>query len=159
MSERLKNKKVSESVTESYKIIQYKDINGQRRLFGGRLMEWIDEVAALTAMRHCGGLVTTCTVDNLVFKQGAMLNQVVVLNGKVTYVGNTSLEVKVDTFVEDIVTGERKAINRAFLICVHVDDCGKPVPIQYGLYLHTQEEKSDWNNAQKRAKSRKERYS
>ena len=84
MSVRLKNKKVSESVTESYKIIQYKDINGQRRLFGGRLMEWIDEVAALTAMRHCGGLVTTCTVDNLVFKQGAMLNQVVVLNGKVS---------------------------------------------------------------------------
>lgn len=159
MNQKESNKRVSDSVTESSKIIQYKDINGQNRLFGGRLMEWIDEVAALTAMRHCGGLVTTCAVDNLVFKHGAKLNQIVVLTGKVTYVGNTSLEVRVDTFVEELVTGKRKAINHAYLICVHVDNNGNPVPIKYGLAAQSEDEQIEWNGAVARAKSRKERYS
>ena len=152
-------KKVTDSVTESSKIIQYKDINGQNRLFGGRLMEWIDEVAALTAMRHCGGLVTTCAVDNLVFKHGAKLNQVVVLIGKVTYVGNTSLEVRVNTFVEELATGERRAINHAYLICVHIDKNGKPIPIKFGLDIQSKDEHLEWDGAVERAKSRKERYS
>ena len=52
MIQKVEKKKVSDSITESSKIIQSKDINGQIRLFGGRLMEWIDEVAAVTAMRH-----------------------------------------------------------------------------------------------------------
>ena len=158
MVQRTENKRVAESVTESSKIVQSKDINGQNRLFGGRLMEWIDEVAALTAMRHCGGLVTTCAVDNLVFKHGAKLNQVVVLKGRVTYVGNTSLEVRVDTFVEEIETGERFAINHAYLICVHVDDDGVPQPIRFGIDIQSESEQAEWDGALNRAKSRKERY-
>ena len=145
-------------MTESSKIVQSKDINGQNRLFGGRLMEWIDEVAALTAMRHFGGLVTTCAVDSLVFKHGAKLNQVVVLTGKVTYVGNTSLEVRVDTYVEEVETGERFAINHAYLILVHVNDDGDPTPIRYGLDLQSESEQAEWNSALNRANSRKERY-
>lgn len=158
MAEKAEKKRVSESATESSKIVQSKDINGQSRLFGGRLMEWIDEVAALTAMRHCGGLVTTCAVDNLVFKHGAKLNQVVVLKGRVTYVGNTSIEVRVDTFVEELETGEHFAINHAYLICVHVDEDGVPIPIRYGLDIRTEAEQAEWDSALKRAKSRKERY-
>lgn len=158
MIQKVEKKKVSDSITESSKIIQSKDINGQIRLFGGRLMEWIDEVAALTAMRHCGGLVTTCAVDNLVFKHGAKINQVVVLKGRVTYVGNTSLEVRVDTYLEELVTGERFAINHAYLIFVHINDDGRPLPIRYGLDIQTEEEQAEWDRAVARAKSRKERY-
>ena len=158
MIQKVEKKKVSDSITESSKIIQSKDINGQIRLFGGRLMEWIDEVAALTAMRHCGGLVTTCAVDNLVFKHGAKINQVVVLKGRVTYFGNTSLEVRVDTYLEELVTGERFAINHAYLICVHINDDGRPLPIRYGLDIQTEEEQAEWDGAIARAKSRKERY-
>ena len=159
MQQKTANKKVSESITESSKIVQSKDINGQNRLFGGRLMEWIDEVAALTAMRHCGGLVTTCAVDHLVFKHGAKLNQVVVLKGRVTYVGNTSIEVRVDTFVEELDTGEWFAINHAYLICVHVNDDGVPIPIRYGLDIQSESEQAEWDGALVRAKSRKEHYS
>ncbi len=102
MNQKTEFKRVSDSATENAKIVQSKDINGQNRLFGGRLMEWIDETAALAAMRHCGGQVTTCAVDQLVFEHGALLNQVVVLKSRVTYVGNTSIEVRVDTFVETL---------------------------------------------------------
>ena len=158
MNGKLKNKKVSDSLTETTKLLQYKDINGQNRLFGGRLMEWIDEVAALTAMRHCGGLVTTCAVDNLRFKYGAYINEVIVLIGKVTYVGNTSMEVRVDTYVESIETGIRRAINHAYLICVHVDNNGKPTPVKYGLDIGTLSEKAEWEGAKKRNIARKQRF-
>lgn len=158
MSKKTEFKRVSESATENSKIVQSKDINGQNRLFGGRLMEWIDETAALAAMRHCGGLVTTCAVDNLVFKHGAKLNQVVVLKANVTYVGNTSVEVRVEPFVEDLPTGDHFLINHAHLICVHVDEEGQPIPIRYGLDITSEAEQEEWDNAQKRAESRKERY-
>lgn len=158
MNEKIRNKKVEESLTETTKLLQYKEINGQNRLFGGRLMEWIDEIAALTAMRHCGGLVTTCAVDNLRFKYGAYINEVIVLIGKVTYVGNTSMEVRVDTYVENIKTGIRRAINHAYLICVHVDDNGKPIPVKYGLEVETLSEKAEWERALKRNIARKQRF-
>ncbi|MBO5163017.1 MAG: acyl-CoA thioesterase [Ruminococcus sp.] len=158
MNEKIRNKKVAESLTETTKLLQYKDINGQNRLFGGRLMEWIDEVAALTAMRHCGGLVTTCAVDNLRFKYGAYINEVIVLIGKITYVGNTSMEVRVDTYVENIETGIRRAINHAYLICVHVDENGKPLPVKYGLEVETVSEKAEWEGAVKRNKARRLRF-
>ena len=158
MKENREKKRVFQSVTESAKIIRQEDINGQNRLFGGRLMEWIDEVAALTAMRHCGGLVTTLAVDQLVFKHGAFLNQVIVLIGRVTYVGNTSMEVRVDTYAEDIPSGDRVAINHATLIFVHVDENDKPTPIRYGLEITSHREQAEWDAALKRAESRKERY-
>lgn len=158
MNEKIRNKKVGESLTETTKLLQYKEINGQNRLFGGRLMEWIDEIAALTAMRHCGGLVTTCAVDNLRFKYGAYINEVIVLIGKITYVGNTSMEVRVDTYVENIETGIRRAINHAYLICVHVDDNGNPMPVKYGLEIDTLSEKAEWEGALKRNIARKQRF-
>ncbi len=158
MNEKIRNKKVEESLTETTKLLQYKEINGQNRLFGGKLMAWIDEIAALTAMRHCGGLVTTCAVDNLRFKYGAYINEVIVLIGKVTYVGNTSMEVRVDTYVENIETGIRRAINHAYLICVHVDDNGNPMPVKYGLEVETLSEKAEWEGALKRNIARKQRF-
>ena len=158
MIERTVKKSTSESATECSKIVQTKDINGQDRLFGGRLMEWIDEVGALTAMRHCGGLVTTCAVDSLVFKHGAKLNQVVVLRGTVTYIGNTSMEVRVDTYVEELETGDRFPINHAYLIFVHVNEAGEPIPIRYGLDIRSHREQAEWDGAQLRAESRRERY-
>lgn len=158
MNENRPKKRVVDSATENSKIVRQEDINGQHRLFGGRLMEWIDEVGALAAMRHCGGLVTTLAVDQLFFKHGAFLNQVIVLQSRVTYVGNTSMEVRVDTYAEDIPTGDRVPINHAYLIFVHVDEDGKPVTIPYGIDLRSHREQAEWDAALQRAKSRKERY-
>ena len=78
-------KSVSDSLTESIKSVRYEDINGVNRLFGGRLMEWIDETAGIAARRHCGGDVTTACVDQLTFKHPAFLNDVVVIVAAVTY--------------------------------------------------------------------------
>ena len=59
-----------------------KHINCYGRLFGGVLMQWIDEMAGIVARRHAGTIVPTACVDNLNFKAGAYLGDVVVLIGK-----------------------------------------------------------------------------
>ena len=112
------------SRTRATHTVVHGDMNGENRLFGGRLMEWIDEAAGIAARRHCGGSVTTACVDSLVFKNPAYLNEIVVIDAYVTYVGRTSLEVRVDSYVEDVATGERKQINVAYLteVCVGPDE-------------------------------------
>lgn len=87
------------------------NMNDSGRLFGGRLICWIDEVAGLVGRRHAQMNVTTGTVENLKFLRGAYLQEMIVISGKVTYVANSSMEVKVESFVEK-PTGERELINR-----------------------------------------------
>ena len=72
-----RSKYVSESQTEQVQIVMHGDANGQGRLFGGRLTEWIDIVAAVVARRHSGCEVTTVSIDNLHFKAPAYINDAV----------------------------------------------------------------------------------
>lgn len=146
------SKKVSDSRTEQLHIIMYPDINGVGRLFGGQLLRWIDEVAGATAKRHCGKDVTTVAIDNLYFKDGAHLNDTLVLIGKITHVGNTSMEVRVDTYREDY-DGTRYPINRAYFVMVNMGDNGKPSPVP-PLVLETETEKMEWDNAIRRRELR-----
>ena len=90
-----KMKRVEDSRTENTYLIMNKDINCYGRLFGGVLMQWIDEMAGIVARRHSGTIVTTACVDNLNFKAGAYLGNTVVMIGKITYVGRTSMEVRI----------------------------------------------------------------
>lgn len=148
----LKPKKVSDSITEQLRVVIYPDINGFGRLFGGRLLSWIDEVAGATARRHCGHDATTVAIDNLYFKEGAYLNDIIVLIGKVTHVGRTSMEVRVDTYRED-ADGSRHVINRAYFVMVAMGDDGKPTPVPR-LILENTSEEIEWNNAEKRKELR-----
>ena len=63
-----KMKRVEDSRTENTYLIMNKHINSYGRLFGGVLMQWIDEMAGIVAHRHAGTIVTTACVDNLNFK-------------------------------------------------------------------------------------------
>ena len=150
-------KTVEESRTEWLKCIQYEDINGNDRLFGGRLMSWMDEVAGIAATRHCGGYVTTAAVDNLQFKAGCFLNDIIVVRAKLTYVGRTSMEVRVDVYIEERDSGQRRVINRAYFTEVQVDEKGRPVPLKYGLTPKTEAEKAEWEGAKKRLEVRRQR--
>ena len=150
-------KDVKDSQTEWTKVLQYSDINCDNRLSGGRLMEWLGEMAETVAIRHSGNPVITVCVDNMQFKQGAKLGDIVVIIGKMTYVGNTSMEVRVDTYVEDYRTGMRHVLNRAYLTEVCIDDDDTPVLVPYGLNVKTESEKAEWEGAEKRIELRKQR--
>lgn len=146
---------VSNSRTEQVQILMFSTLNGNNRLFGGRLMEWIDVVAAVTARRHCGMNVTTAAVDSLVFKSPAMVNDTILLEGHVTYTGRTSMEVCVTTYVEEL-SGERHEINKAYLVMVAIDDNGKPSPVP-PIIPETEEEKRENEEAKIRRKYRDSR--
>lgn len=148
-------KTINESVVETVHIVQPNHLNGAHRLFGGILMQWIDEVAAIVAKRHCNGNVTTASVDNLTFLQGAYLDDLVVIKGKMTWVGNSSMEVCVDTYVEN-QQGERQRINNAHLILIALDDNGKPVRVPR-LTLETEDEHLAWEHGEERQRIRVER--
>ena len=148
-------KKITDSMIEHIYQVRPEHLNAAGRLFGGKLMEWIDEIAGLVGMRHSGGNITTASVDNLRFIRGAFQNDLVVLLARVTYVGNTSMEVRVDTYIEDF--GEtRKPINRAYLTLVAVDDEGKPRKVP-PILLETESEKAEWSAAEKRKELRIQR--
>ena len=144
------------SQIENMHVIRYEDLNGTARLYGGRLLSWIDETAGACAQRHTGLEITTASIDNLTFKRGAYVNDIVVLIARVTFVGNTSLEVRVDTYVEGM-DGFRHPINHAYLTYVAITREGKPIPIPYGLQVETETEKIEWEGALLRRANRKDR--
>ena len=148
-------KHVSDTMIEQVYQVRPEHLNGSGRLFGGRLMEWIDEVAGLVAMRHAQSNVITASVDNLKFIRGVYQGDLLVLIGKMTYVGNTSMEVRVDTYVETL-DGMRRPVNRAYLVQVAVDQKDKPVRVP-GLIVETESEKAEWEAGIRRRAMRKQR--
>ena len=102
----------SQTYTEQVNLVRASDLNGSKRLFGGNLLSWIDITAAIVARRHAECNVTTVAIDDLHFIAPAHANDTVVLCGKMTYAGRTSMEVTVESYVERL-DGTRTLINRA----------------------------------------------
>ena len=148
-------KSVNESKAEQVFIVRAPHINGYGRLFGGQLMQWIDELAGIVCRRHSEMGVTTAAIDNLNFKDAAYQNDMIVLKGKLTYIGKTSMEVRVDTFIENS-KGMRRCINRAYVVMVAIAHNGKPMEVPR-LKLETENERIEWNGGKKRYQLRKSR--
>lgn len=151
----MKSKTVSQSQTEHVQIVFYEHISGSSRLFGGTLLQWIDMIGAVSARRHCEREVTTAAIDNMQFVTPVPVGSTVVLSGRLTYVGNTSMEVCVETFVEKL-NGERNLVNKAYLVYVALDENQKPVTAPR-LILQTDEEKEEFERGKRRQELRKQR--
>ena len=148
----IEERKVAESRVETVHMVRPNHLNAAGRLFGGILMQWLDDVAGLVAKRHTRSNIITASVDNLRFIQGAYQKDVMVIIGKATYVGNTSMEVRVDTYVENM-DGMRRPINRAYFTMVALDGNDKPKRVPR-LILESEEEKAEWEAAKKRREMR-----
>ena len=151
----MKPKTVDFSRASQVQILTQESINGYDRLFGGKLMEWIDIVAAVVARRHSGKNVTTAVIDTLQFKGPAHPNDTVVLEGYITYAGKTSMEVCVKTYVEEL-SGEQKLINTAYIVMVALDENEKPTLVP-PLKLISDMEEYEYFMAEKRYNLRKKR--
>jgi acyl-CoA hydrolase len=149
------SKTVDDSRAETVHIVRPNHLNGANRLFGGILMQWIDEVAGIVAKRHSMCNVTTASVDNLTFLHGAYQNDMVVIKGKLTWVGTTSMEVCVDTYVETL-DGKRDRINNAHFMMVAIDENNKPVQVPR-LLLQTEDEHLAWAHGEERRRIRNQR--
>ena len=148
-------KKVSDSLTEQQYLIRPSHINHYGRLFGGQLLQWIDELAGIVATRHSGATVTTAAIDNLQFQAPAYGGELIVLQGMVTYVGRTSMEIRVDTYVEAL-DGSRQMINRAYIDMVAINNRGQAIEVP-DLLIENDQQQAEYDAAAKRKALRKQR--
>ena len=142
-------------VTQAVHIVMPEDCNGyaRPRLFGGQLMAWIDVIGAVAARRFAKTAVTTVCVDHLTFLEPAYLNDTVVQEARVTWAGKTSLEVRVDSFVERL-DGERQLVNRAYMVFVAIGEDDRPVPVPEYM-PETFEDEYEYEAAKERKAQRK----
>ena len=109
-------------------------------MFGGIMMQWIDVCAGVAAMRHAHGSVLTASIDRLDFKSPVHVGEIVVLQAQVNYTSRTSMEVGCRVDTEDMRTGVRRYVTRAYLTFVAVDEGGRPRPIE-PLALETDDDR------------------
>jgi acyl-CoA hydrolase len=123
------DKKASESLVIMTELVLPNDTNTFGNLMGGRLMYWMDIAAALSAMKHCGAPVVTASVDNISFHNPIKLGNVVHIEAKVTRAFNSSMEVHLQVWGEDVLHQYKYKSNEAYFTFVALDPNGKPRPI------------------------------
>jgi acyl-CoA hydrolase len=129
------------------------DTNTFGNLMGGRLLYWMDIAAALAAMKHCGSPVVTASVDNISFEAPIKLGNVVHIEAKVSRAFNTSMEVHLNVWGEDVLHQYKYKSNQAYYTFVALDPNGKPRMVPQ-LKPHSEEEKELFEGALRRRQVR-----
>lgn len=134
-------KKVSESQTVMTEMVMPNDTNPMGNLMGGYLMRWMDIVAAICAGKHCEAHVVTAAVDHISFQKPIRLGDVITLEARVTRAFNSSVEIYVEVFANDIKGQNPRRCNHAYFTFVALDDARKtPVPVPQVLPLSNEEQ-------------------
>ncbi len=125
----MKFKSPKESHTTMNELVLPNDTNTLNNLMGGRLLHWMDIAAAISGQKFCNRIVVTASVDNVSFQQPIKLGDVITIEAKVTRSFNTSMEVRLDVWAENIPSGTRVKSNEAYYTFVAVDQTGRPIPV------------------------------
>jgi acyl-CoA hydrolase len=150
----LQGKPVSASRSEMTEIVLPAQTNPLGKLLGGQVMHLVDMVAAMAAHRHSNSYVVTASVDYIDFRNPINLGEIVNLKSQVNRVFRTSMEVGVEVYSENAMTGERKHTTSAYVTFVAIDEYTKqPKPVA-PLILKTAEERLRFREAAKRRKVR-----
>ena len=119
----------SESATETVQVVLPNDANALGFILGGTVMHLIDIAGAIASFRHSRSRVVTAAVDDLVFLHPIKVGDLIILKAQVTCAFRTSLEVRVDIYSEESLTGIRQQTSRAFLTFVAIDAHGGHVEV------------------------------
>ena len=149
-------KRAAESATEMVQVVLPNDANPLGYILGGTVMHLIDIAGAIACHRHTRSLLVTAAVDDLQFLHSIKVGDLIILNARVTCVFTTSLEVQVDVFSEETLTGRRQRTSRAFLTFVAIDRDGGRLRIP-PLLAETDEERRVCQEAQGRRSARLKR--
>lgn len=145
----MKQVKAKDTLSITTKVVLPNDTNTLGNLFGGELLAWMDVIASVSAHRHCKRVVVTASVNNVSFQQPIAHASIVTLEAKVSRAFSSSMEVFVDVFVEDQVTGIRMKCNEAIYTFVAVDQNGGPIQVPE-LVPESEEEKMRYEGALRR---------
>ena len=149
----IKVKPPQASFTIMNELVLPNDTNTLNNLMGGRLLHWMDIAAAISAQKHCNRIVVTASVDNVSFKHPIKLGDVITIEAKVTRAFNTSVEVRLDVWAENIPSGSRMKSNEAYYTFVALDAEGKTIPVPE-LAPETEEEMELYAGALRRRQLR-----
>lgn len=119
----------ADSFTIMNEIVLPNDTNTLNNLMGGRLLHWMDICAAIAGQKHSNQIVVTASVDSVSFKESIRLGDVVTLEARVTRAFNTSMEVFIEVFAQNIPRGEKIRCNEAYYTFVALDSRHKPVKV------------------------------
>jgi acyl-CoA hydrolase len=123
-------------------------------LFGGHLMTLVDQAAAVAAIRHAGGPAVTKSIDRLDFHKPIPVGALVTCYSTVDYVGNSSMDITVKVYSEQVSTGERQQTHTAHVVFVAIDRERRPCRVPR-LVPETEEERSRYEEARRRHEARK----
>ena len=149
-------KRAAESATEMVQVVLPNDANPLGFILGGTVMHLIDIAGAIACHRHTRSLLVTAAVDGLQFLHSIKVGDMIILRSRVTCVFNTSLEVQVEVYSEETLTGRRQLTSRAFLTFVAIDRDGNRVKVP-PLLVETDEERRVCEGAQLRRAERLKR--
>lgn len=149
----MQSKSASESITIMTELVLPNDTNLFGNLMGGRLMYWMDIAAALSAQKHCNAPVVTASVDNISFENPIKLGNVVHIEAKITRAFNTSMEIHLKVWGEDLTQQFKYKSNEAYYTFVALDPNRKPRPVAPVL-AETLDEKKLYDGALRRRQLR-----
>jgi uncharacterized protein (TIGR00369 family) len=148
-------KRIADSRVTLSHLMGPQDANGLGNVHGGVIMKLADEAAGLVALRHAQAPSVTVAVDSVMFMHPIHIGNFVQFNAELTYVGRTSMEVRVEVISENPITGEKIRSNTAYYVYVALDGEGRPKPVPPLLY-ETDEEKRRAELAKARQDYRKQ---
>ncbi len=151
---KLPGKPVSASRSEMAEVVLPAQTNPLGKLLGGHVMHLVDIAAAMAASRHSNSYVVTASVDYIDFRNPVNLGEIVLLKSQVNRVFHTSMEVGVEVYSENVLTGERKHTTTAYVTFVAIDEHTRKPKIVPPLTLRTRVEKRRFHEAAERSKAR-----
>jgi len=146
-------KRAADSATEMVQVVLPNDANPLGFILGGTVMHLIDIAGAIACHRHSRTLLVTAAVDDLQFLHSIKVGDLIILKSRVTCAFTTSLEVQVDVFSEETLTGARRLTSTAFLTFVAIDRAGAKVRVP-PLLAETEEERQVCDEARRRREAR-----
>jgi acyl-CoA hydrolase len=146
-------KRAADSATEMVQVVLPNDANPLGFILGGTVMHLIDIAGAIACHRHSRTLLVTAAVDDLQFLHSIKVGDLIILKSRVTCAFTTSIEVRVDVFSEEILTGARQLTSTAFLTFVAIDRAGAKVRVP-PLVVETDEERRVCEEARSRRELR-----
>mgnify|MGYP001110706258 CR=1 FL=1 len=145
----MKSKTPSDSRTVTTDLVLPSETNHLSHLFGGALLAKMDRAAYITARRHSRRIAVTASVNHVAFNTAIPLGSVVTIEASVSRAFKTSMEIFIDVFIEDRISGERTKANEAIYTFVAVDDTMTPVEVPE-IVPETELEKSRYEAALRR---------
>ncbi|MBN9483199.1 MAG: acyl-CoA thioesterase [Bacteroidetes bacterium 43-93] len=149
----IKEKHPKDSYVMMSELVLPNDTNTLGNLMGGRLMHWMDIAAAIAAQKHCNCPVVTASVDNVSFNNPIKLGNLLTVEAKLTRAFNTSMEVYLRVWGEDLAAQYKYLSNEAYFTFVALDPNSRPRKVP-NLVPETEGEKKMFDSALSRRQLR-----